>query len=43
MITANADWSRVIATRLTPEGTLTSRDIGPWQPGALNAALACPN
>jgi hypothetical protein len=43
MITANADWSRVIATRLTPEGTLTSRDIGPWQPGALNAALTCPN
>lgn len=42
MITANADWTRVIATRLTAEGTLTSRDIGPWQPGALNAALDCP-
>ncbi len=43
MITANADWSRVIATRLTSDGTLASRDIGPWQPGALNAALVCPN
>jgi 23S rRNA U2552 (ribose-2'-O)-methylase RlmE/FtsJ len=32
MITANADWSRVVATRLMPDGTLTGRDIGPWQP-----------
>jgi hypothetical protein len=43
MITADADWTRVIATRLTSGGTLTSRDIGPWRPGALNAALACPD
>jgi len=43
MITANADWSRVIATRLAPDGTLTSRDLGPWRPGALDAALACPD
>ncbi|KPQ17837.1 MAG: Repeat domain in Vibrio, Colwellia, Bradyrhizobium and Shewanella [Rhodobacteraceae bacterium HLUCCO18] len=43
MITADADWTRVIATRLTSDGTFISRDIGPWRPGALNAALACPN
>ncbi len=43
MITANANWSRVMATRLTPAGNLESRDIGPWQPGALNRALVCPN
>jgi hypothetical protein len=42
MITANADWTRVVATTLSPAGVLTSRDIGPWQPGALDAALACP-
>jgi len=43
MITADANWSRVIATRLTHDGALISRDIGPWQPGALNAALNCPS
>lgn len=41
MITADATWSRVIATRLRPDGTLISRDIGPWSPGALTAALSC--
>jgi hypothetical protein len=41
MITADAGWSRVIATRLGPDGRLTSRDLGPWWPGALNAALSC--
>ena len=43
MITADTGWTRVIATRLTANGTLVSRDIGPWQPVALNTALACPN
>lgn len=41
VITANADWTRVMATRLT-EGALVSRDIGPHSGRAsLDAALAC--
>jgi hypothetical protein len=41
MITANADWTRVMATRLSPDGRLQSRALGPWHPGALAEALAC--
>lgn len=43
MVTADAGWSRVIATRLLPDGGLAALDIGPWTAGALNAALACPD
>lgn len=43
MITADTGWTRVVATRLNPGGRLVSREIGPWRPGALNAALTCPN
>lgn len=28
MITANANWTRIIATRLSPQGKLTTRDVG---------------
>lgn len=41
MITADATWSRVIATRLGPGDALSSTDLGPWTPGALARALAC--
>jgi hypothetical protein len=41
MITVNADWTRVIATRLA-DGALTSRDVGPHRGRAdLAAALRC--
>ena len=41
VITASADWSRVIATRLV-DGTLVSRDVGPHTGRAsLSAALQC--
>lgn len=41
MITANADWSRIMATRLV-DGRLIARDIGPFQGRkSLDAALAC--
>lgn len=40
-ITANANWSRIIATRLV-DGRLISRDVGPHTGRAsLTAALAC--
>jgi hypothetical protein len=41
MITADAAWRQVMATRLSPAGRLETRSIGPWTPGALAAALAC--
>jgi hypothetical protein len=41
MITADAAWTRVIATRLAPDATPIREDIGPWLPGALDAALTC--
>ena len=41
MITADAAWSRVMATRLLRDGSLSSRALGPWSPGALSEALAC--
>lgn len=41
MITANADWTRVMATRLV-DGTLVSRDMGPHRGRAdLTAAQRC--
>lgn len=41
LITANADWSRVMASRLTVNGIVT-RDIGPLRgPRDIEAALAC--
>lgn len=41
IVTANADWSRLMATRLA-DGNLVSRDIGPLQnPGSFTTALAC--
>lgn len=43
IITADARWSRVIATRLLPDGSLQSQDIGAWSPGALARALTCSN
>ena len=41
MLTANADWSRVVATVLTATGDLVSRDIAPFSPAAMADALAC--
>lgn len=41
MITANADWSRVMATRLTQDGQIATRALGPWSQSALADALAC--
>jgi len=41
IITANADWSRVMLTTLSPSGDLTSRDIGRFSPAAIAGALAC--
>lgn len=40
MITANADWTLVMATRLS-SGVLTSRATGPFSPSAITAALSC--
>jgi hypothetical protein len=40
MITADATWSRVMATRLR-DGTLTTRPLGRWSPAAAADALAC--
>jgi hypothetical protein len=42
MITANADWTRIMATTLEG-GRLRSRDLGPYaDPESLDAALTCP-
>lgn len=40
IVTANPDWTRLIATRLDG-GTLTSRDIGRNSPDVVKAAMAC--
>ena len=41
LITANSDWSRVMATRLV-DGRLVARDIGPYTGRkSFDAALAC--
>ncbi len=42
IVTADAGWSRVIATRLEG-GSLKSRDLGPFEgPASFEAALRCP-
>jgi hypothetical protein len=41
MLTANADWTRIIATRLTAAAALVARDLGPFTRQALDAALIC--
>ncbi len=42
MITASADWRRVMATRLQPDGMLQPRDLGPATGRAsFQAALGC--
>lgn len=40
ILTANSDWSRLMATRFDGE-TLTTRDLGPWSQDALATALTC--
>ena len=40
MIVADARWSRVLAVTLRG-GRIAATDIGPWQRGALDAALTC--
>ena len=42
MITADARWRRVVATRLSSDGALAFRDVGPLDgPESFAAALAC--
>ncbi|MEQ8290603.1 MAG: VCBS repeat-containing protein [Roseovarius sp.] len=42
IITANSDWTRIVAARLT-SGRITRRDLGPYTgPESLNAATNCP-
>ncbi len=40
MITANANWSRLIATRFDGE-TITARDLGAWSQSNLTRAMGC--
>lgn len=43
MITANGDWTSVMATRLMANGQLTSTALAPYTgPDSLNAAVTCP-
>ncbi|MEM7723538.1 MAG: VCBS repeat-containing protein [Pseudomonadota bacterium] len=41
MIITDSQWTRVLATTLTRDGDLRTRDIGSWSQGALTAALRC--
>jgi len=41
ILTANADWTRLMATRLHPDGTLDTRDAGPWPGPELSGANPC--
>ena len=42
IVTANADWTRIMASRLEA-GRFAARDIGPYRgPDSLDAALTCP-
>jgi hypothetical protein len=41
LLTADADWTRIMATVLTPAGDLVSRDIAPFSPATMAEALAC--
>ncbi len=40
IVTANANWSRVMAARLE-RGRITTRDLGPFTPANLARAMAC--
>ena len=40
MLTANADWSRLIASRFDGTG-ITATDLGPYSATALQTALSC--
>lgn len=40
LVTADTGWTRILATRFEG-GTLRTRDIGPWSPEGLSAALSC--
>jgi hypothetical protein len=41
MITADAGWTQVVATRLTASGEIEARSLGQWSQAALAEALAC--
>ncbi len=41
ILTANADWTRVVATTLAPGATFAHRDIAPFTRAAMAAALGC--
>jgi len=41
IVTASADWTRVMTTMLRPSGELETRDIGALAQGAMADALAC--
>ena len=41
IVTANADWTRIMASVLAPGATLTSRPIAPFTASGMAAALAC--
>lgn len=41
MVAADAAWTRLVAIRLTPQGRLEPRDLGPFSHPAARAALAC--
>ncbi|MEL6531759.1 MAG: VCBS repeat-containing protein [Pseudomonadota bacterium] len=41
MITADTDWRRILATRLSSGGMLAARDLGSFSQDAVRAALAC--
>jgi hypothetical protein len=41
MITADAGWTRVMSTRLLPDGSLRSEALATWRPGALAEAMTC--
>lgn len=40
IVTANADWTRVMASRLA-SGRIVQRDLGPYSQAGLAAAMAC--
>lgn len=40
IVTADAGWSRVMASRLE-DGRIQTRDLGPFSPAAVDAAMAC--
>ena len=40
VLTANADWTRIMASRLRDD-RIETRELGPFSPAAMEAALAC--